>query len=277
MSEYRIPAVEFGGVDTVQYLADLANDISKVVPDIVFKPHDMNTWGIDKNHYPKGLCVSLHAYHTSDLNNHVGLIEVSSFYTATDKPRYGITSINIDSGRHTYGGDGKYKYSIHAKNIIREAKKALKPFTFEQIADRAKKKFKQEVESIGYNMGWEIRNNTCQDISTFKDDLIDLYYQGHDFKSAKVKRMTEYLIANQEKIAKYQNYDPDHYFVLVKDGEVQYRLNSAKDNPPTILPSKDALPDDIKGKLFVLDITDKQSFVEDVGLKENDGAYWIIA
>jgi hypothetical protein len=29
--------------------------------------------------------------------------------------------------------------------------------------------------------------------------------------------------------------------------------------------------------LFVLDIGDKQSFVEDIGLKENDGAYWIIA
>jgi hypothetical protein len=29
--------------------------------------------------------------------------------------------------------------------------------------------------------------------------------------------------------------------------------------------------------LFVLDITDKTTFVEEVGLKENDGAYWIIA
>jgi hypothetical protein len=29
--------------------------------------------------------------------------------------------------------------------------------------------------------------------------------------------------------------------------------------------------------LFVLDIGDKKDFVEDIGLKENDGAYWIIA
>jgi hypothetical protein len=43
------------------------------------------------------------------------------------------------------------------------------------------------------------------------------------------------------------------------------------------VPNKDALPEENKGKLFVLDIGDKQSFVEDIGLKENDGAYWIIA
>jgi hypothetical protein len=84
-------------------------------------------------------------------------------------------------------------------------------------------------------------------------------------------------VNNQEDIKKYVNYNPDHYFVLVKDNEVQYRLNSSKGAEPYKLPNKDALPDEIKGKLFVLDIADKQSFVEDVGLKENDGAYWIIA
>jgi hypothetical protein len=89
--------------------------------------------------------------------------------------------------------------------------------------------------------------------------------------------MMEYVIENKEKIDKYTDYNPNHYFVLIKDNEVQYRLNIAKNDPPIKVPSKDALPDEIKGKLFVLDITDKQSFVEDVGLKENDGAYWIIA
>ena len=89
--------------------------------------------------------------------------------------------------------------------------------------------------------------------------------------------MAQYVADNQEDIKKYLNYDPDHYFVLVKDNEVQYRLNTTKGEQPFKVPSKDALPDDIKGKLFVLDITDKQQFVEDIGLKENDGAYWIIA
>ena len=275
----KIKSVVFQGIDAVEVLIDLSNAISKVLPDISFKPHNINTWGTVKEEHPNGVCDSLFAYHSTDLNNHIGIIEVSNYYnnSETHKPKYGITSINIEDGRHTYGGEGAFKYSIHSKNIVRVAKKAFKPFTFDQIADRARRKFRQEVDSIGSRATWNMRNNTCSDIDVFKDDLINLHEKGHIFRSPKVAKMVEFLVNNQEDIKKYVNYNPDHYFVLVKDNEVQYRLNSAKGAEPYKLPNKDALPDDIKGKLFVLDIADKQSFVEDVGLKENDGAYWIIA
>ena len=275
----KIKSVKFHDVDAVEVLIDLSNAISKVIPDISFKPNNINTWGSVKEEHPNGVCDSLFAYHSTDLNNHIGIIEVSNYYNnnETHKPKYGITSINIEDGRHTYGGEGYFKYSIHSKNIVRVAKKAFKPFTFDQIADRARRKFNQEITSIDSRATWNLRNNTCSDIDVFQEDLMELFYLGHKFKNPKVENMVAYLAKNQEEIKKYVNYNPDHYFVLVKDNEVQYRLNSTKGEQPFKVPSKDALPDDIKGKLFVLDITDKQQFVEDIGLKENDGAYWIIA
>ena len=275
----KIQTVKINGIDTVEFLSNIMNDVAKVLPSISFKPHNINTWGVVKEEYPDGVCDSVFAFHSSDLNNHIGILEVSNYYNNSDthKPKYGITSINIDDGRHTYGGEGAYKYSIHAKNIVRVAKKVFKPFTFDQIADRARRKFRQEVDSIGSRATWNMRNNTCSDIDVFKDDLINLHEKGHIFRSPKVAKRVEFLVNNQEDIKKYVNYNPDHYFVLVKDNEVQYRLNSTKGEQPFKVQSKDALPDDIKGKLFVLDITDKQEFVEDIGLKENDGAYWIIA
>jgi hypothetical protein len=275
----KIQTVKFNGKDTVEFLSNIMNDVAKVLPSISFKPHNINTWGVIKEEFPDGVCDSVFAFHSSDLNNHIGILEVSNYYnnSETHKPKYGITSINIDDGRHTYGGEGAYKYSIHSKNIVRVAKKVFKPFTFDQIADRARRKFRQEVDSIGSQASWDLRNNTCHDIDTFQEDLMELFYLGHTFKSNKVAQMVAYLAKNQEHIKKYVNYNPDHYFVLVKDDEVQYRLNSTKGEQPFKVPSKDALPDEIKGKLFVLDITDKQEFVEDIGLKENDGAYWIIA
>lgn len=275
----KIKSVKFHDVDAVEVLIDLSNAISKVLPDISFKPHNINRWGTVKEEHPNGVCDSLFAYHSTDLNNHIGIIEVSNYYnnSETHKPKYGITSINIEDGRHTYGGEGAFKYSIHSKNIVRVAKKAFKPFTFDQIADRARRKFNQEISSIDSRATWNLRNNTCSDIDVFQEDLMELFYLGHKFKNPKVENMVAYLAKNQEEIKKYVNYNPDHYFVLVKDNEVQYRLNSTKGEQPFKVQSKDALPDDIKGKLFVLDITDKQEFVEDIGLKENDGAYWIIA
>jgi hypothetical protein len=275
----KIQTVKVDGIDTVEVLSNLMNDIAKVMPDLSFKRHNINTWGMVKEEYPNGVCDSVYVFCSSDLNNHIGILEVSNYYnnSETHKPKYGITSINIQDGRQTYGGEGAYKYSIHSKNIVKIAKKVFKPFTFDQIADRARRNFRNQVDSIGSQASWELRNNTCHDIELFKEDLMELYYLGHNFKSYKVAKMVEYLANNQDKIKKYVNYNPDHYFVLVKDNEVQYRLDSLKGDEPIKLPNKDALPDDIKGKLFVLDITDNQEFVEDIGLKENNGAYWIIA
>jgi hypothetical protein len=161
--------------------------------------------------------------------------------------------------------------------MVRVAKKVLKPFTFDQIADRCRREFKNNIDSLGNNMRWELRQKTCDGYEHLINDFENLYHMGYTPKNAKFKQMMEYVMQNKEKIDKYMHYNPDHYFVLVKDNEVQYRLNHLKNDTPYKVPSKDALPDDIKGKLFVLDITDNLSFVEDVGLKENDGAYWIIA
>jgi hypothetical protein len=279
MTENKIQTVKFNGVDTVAGLVDLANAISKAVPAISFKQHNMNTWGSIRELYPDGVCDAFYAFHADDLNNHIGIIEVANYYnnTETHRAKYGITSINIDDGRRTYGKEGSFKYSINTKNIVRVAKKAFKPFTFDQIADKAKQKFASEVDSLSSSMNWELRRNTCDGYEYFLDDFENLFHMDYKPKNTKFKQMMEYVMANKEKIDKYRKYNPDHYFVLVKDNEVQYRLNSAKGEQPYKVPSKDNLPDDIKGKLFVLDIGDKQSFVEDIGLKENDGAYWIIA
>ena len=269
----NIKTTQYNGIDTVDTLIELKDMINKVVHDIVFKPHDMQKWGIDKDKYPNGICTAFQVFHITDTNNAIGTIE-STWYG--DKPKYGISSLNITSGRNSYGVHGQHKYSIHAKNIVREAKKAFKPFTFDQIADRHRQQFTNNIGSIANSMRWELRQNICDGYEHFIDDLEHLHHMGYTSKNEKFALMMDYVIANREKISKYQNYNPNHYFVLVKDGEVQYRLNLAKNDPPIKVPSKDALPDDIKGKLFVLDITDKQDFVEDVGLKENDGAYWII-
>jgi len=274
-----IQSVKYDGVDTIEVLANLANEISKTMPDISFKQQNINTWGATKETHPNGVCDGLYAFHSTDLNNHIGVLEVANYYNNSDtnKPKLGITSINIEDGRHTYGKEGRFKYSIHSKNILRIAKKAFKPFTFDQIADKCRRDFQNHIDNIGNAMRWELRQQTCDGYEHLIADFENLFHLGYDAKNAKFKQMMEYITTNKAKIDKYLDYKPDHYFVLVKEGEVQYRLNSKKGEQPFKVPSKDALPDDIKGKLFVLDITDKKDFVEDIGLKENDGAYWIIA
>ena len=264
----------FNGVDTFSTLVDLANSITKVMPHIAFKPDNMQTYYIDQDKYPKGICNSLEVFVQHDLNTVIGEIGISGDF---NKPKYSICNINIDNGRYTYGHHGQCKQSIHAKNIVKVAKNTLKPFSFDQIASRSKGNFDNGIRQIRDKWYWEVRNKTNDSYVMFKDDLEHLQSIGYQAKSQQVKDIMEYITENKADLEKYYTYEPAHYFVLVKDDGVQYRLNLADKDPYITVPSKDDLPEDIKGKLFVLDITDKATFVEEVGLKENDGAYWIIA
>jgi len=120
MQEYDIKASKFNGTDTVDFLINLATDISNAIPNISFKPKNMNNWGVDKDIYPDGVCESMFVFHNNDLNNHIGTLEVSNYYREKDKPKYGITSINIDDGRRVYGynrNEGQFKYSIHTRSL----------------------------------------------------------------------------------------------------------------------------------------------------------------
>lgn len=270
---------KYNDVDVYELLANLAMAVAKAVPDILFKQHDdyIDKHNHSKETYPKGVGYGFQVYHNSDPNNPIGVISVDSWYST--KPKNCIQSININDGRHLWGGQGQYKSSIHIKNIVRIAKKAFKPFTFEQIAKKHSREFINSIDSIRSSMLWQTRQNTCHDFELFAQDFYHLHSIGYKPINPKITKMIEYLIEHKEQIDKHLNYYPKYYFVLVKENQVQYCLNEATksfSNPITVA-SKDELPEDIKGKLFVLDITDKKDFVEDVGLKENDGAYWIIA
>ena len=175
MAEYDVKASRFNGIDTVDYLIDLANQVSKAVPDISFKLNGgLNNWGIDKEKHPDGVCESLKVFHADDLNNHIGVIDISNYYRLADKPKYGISSININDGRDTYGENGQHKHSINIKNIIRVAKKVLKPFTFDQIAVRHKREFENNIDSLRNNMNWQLRQNVCDGYQHLIDDIENL-------------------------------------------------------------------------------------------------------
>lgn len=267
------------GIDTFQPLADLIDAITKVVPDITVKTDDsgIHTYGVDKNIYPDGIAYRHKVYHNTDLNNHIGIVAIERWNSKT--PKFNIQNINIDDGRDTYGLDGQFKSSIHAKNIVRIAKKVFKPFTFDQISKRTCQNFYRRIEGIRNEANWATRNNTCNDYRIFTDDLRHLHAMGYEPQSIAVKKIMDYVVEHKEKMDKYLDYSPKHYFVLIKENQVQYCLNddNGRFPNPTTVSSKDELPDEIKGKLFVLDITEGKDFVEEVGLKENDGAYWIIA
>lgn len=275
----NIKVVKYNEIDVFEGLAELLQSINKVLPNILFKPEDLQKYNIDQTLYPNGVCYRFQVFHDTDQNNSIGRLFIENWHSKT--PKYGIQSVNIDDGRSTWGHDGQFKTSIHTKNIVRIAKKVFKPYTFDQIANRNRQGIANQIDGIASSMRWKLRQNICDGYHHMIADFENLYHMGYKPTNEKFKNMMQYVIDNKADIDKYHDYNPDYYFVLVKDNMVQYgKTNNRSKNyelQMSSVSSKDELPDDIKGKLFVLDIAEGKNFVEDVGLKENDGAYWIIA
>jgi len=249
-------------------LVALAKDIQSAIPNLSYKPCDISTYNMP-DEFKQGVCFGLKIYHADDPNTQIGEIGKHRY-----DGKYTITNRNIDDGRYGYGGMGQMKQSIHAKNIVKIAKKTLAPITIFQHIESCKRNYEQAVQSLRNKWSWEVNQKTNGAFNLAYEDMLYLHSTGYTPKSPTFKNAMEYLVTNREQIDKYHDYKPVTYFVWVKANEVQYIKDGTKD--VVKLANKDDLPEDIKGKMFVLDITDGKDFVEGVGLRENESSYWVM-
>jgi len=262
--------VSFCGAKCVDSrLVLLAQDIQDALPDIVFKPTSPHTYNIPEETKPEGIYFSLEIYDSSDLNAQIGELGVERYNN-----KYAITNRNIQDGRNSYSRLGQTKSSIHAKNILKIAKKTLAPITLQQHMTGLKSTYENAVQSLRNKWSWDVNRKTEGAFKLAYKDMLYLHDTGYHPQDEKFRECMNYLAQNRESIDKYHDYNPATCFVWVKPNEVQYMKTGEK--TPTIVANKNDLNDDIKGKMFVLDITDHKNFVEDVGLKENDSTYWVI-
>jgi hypothetical protein len=262
--------VSFCGAKCVDSrLVLLAQDIQTALPDIVFKPTSPHTYNIPEETKPEGIYYQLEIYNSNDPDIQIGELSVER-YTG----KHTITNRNIQDGRNSYSRLGQTKSSIHAKNILKVAKKTLCPITLQQHMAGVKSTYENAIQSLRNKWSWDVNRKTDGAFKLAYKDMLYLHDSGYNPQDERFRECMNYLAKNRESIDKYHDYNPTTYFVWVKPNEVQYMKTGEK--TPTIVANKNDLNDDIKGKMFVLDITDHKNFVEDVGLKENESTYWVI-
>jgi hypothetical protein len=251
-------------------LIAIANDIQKAIPEVQFKQGELYTYNIPEECKPVGVTQSLDVYFEDDPNNRIGVLGIDRY-----NDKYFITNRNIPDGRRRYGrGEGETKESKHAKNIINIAKKTLKPLNILQVMDGCKRDFEQNINSIRTKWSWEVNRKTDDAFKVAYEDMIHLKSIGYEPRSPKFKNAMEYLYENRANIDKYSNYDPQYYFVWLKPNCVEFITRG--ENVSKRVASLNDLPEQIRGKMFVLDISDEKQFIEDVGRKENKTAYWVM-
>lgn len=249
-------------------LLELLNAIKKKKPDLIVVG-GTNQSGIYKGD-TRFLC-----YRGLQLA-YANLPEQMVGYIGFDGENYYVYSRLIQNAKYsTWSTDHHVKKSKHINNVVKEAIKYLIPTQFGEMV----------VESLGlidrdiHRIREKVRDGLYGKLrhlgySVWRDELLNMAKVGYTPESNDVADAMKYIVETQADYDRNVNYNPDKMFVWIKPECVMYGKD--EDNYQE-LKSVDELPEDIRGKLFVLMVTDAKSFVDEVGMKFADNKFWVLA
>lgn len=261
----------FMGATIASETIKLMNEIKKKQPLLQFIPSKTNRSKIyvhDTNPATE-VFTHLDVVHASSPDNRVGLI-------GYDSQSYIVSSRLIENGRYSHwsGNEHRSKKSKHMKNIVREAIKFLLPIGFDEIWEDGIAKFDRSLVAKTQQIRSSIINKTRVDPTALFKEFVHMYATGYVPITQEFKEALAFVVDKQEEIAKYAEYKPTTYMVWVKGNSIEYGV---KGSEPVAVDSIDKIPEDIRGKMFVLDVSEVNSFIEDVGMKTQEKQYWVIA
>ena len=263
-----IPFQDIPHVDSL--LVELANNIQKALVGVLFKQGEVQHHNVPPECQLDGVTTSLSVYLEDCPSNRVAVIGRQKH-----DGKFWIVNRNISSSRRYYGeGEGKLKSSVHAKNILQTAKKTITPLTVFQIIGDIESNFTGAITNIRNKWSWIVNRKTDCAFDLAYEDMLYLHSTGYVPRTQKFANAMKYLAENKVEIDKFSCYDPQYYFVWVKPNSVEYVKKDSKE--PKKLASLNDLPEDIRGKMFVLDISNEKEFIEDIGMKQDLTSYWVL-
>ena len=164
------------------------------------------------------------------------------------------------------------KSSKHLKNIVKEATKYLKPLSYEEVVAENEGGMDRVFNSLHNTIQGKINSNMRLDFTDMFPELLHMHNIGYTPTTPRMAQAIAYAVEHKEEVQKYYNYKPKKCMIWVRPNSVVWEI----DNATCTVPSVNELPENLRGKLFVLDVTDKGQFVEDVGMKQDTGIYWVL-
>jgi hypothetical protein len=270
MSDVSLVLVDFKGKKIHGKVNDLMNGLFKQSPNLEFdyivsgySDGSVRNYADNTIHYDR-----LAVYDAEDLKTMIGIIGI-------DSGQYFVVSPNIKNGRSWWGVmSGSVKKSKHIKNIIKVATDAIRPLDFDQAMQESYNRYQGNIHSIAWQKQSVIDKATGNAYSILKDDMLELFKRGYEPKSHAFKDIMLYINNNLEHIEKYKAYDPKVVGVWLKANGVEYKYKD--DNTVHRLNDKTELPQDILGKMCLMDICNIGAFDEGLGYKHTDNHYWVI-
>lgn len=262
---------DFNGHYVLLQTLELMDEIKKKNPLLKFEVGSNRIYRTDETDAEGKrieIKTSMRVYDIKDPNKEIGSIGYD-----TDE-KYWVRSRLIQNEKYGHWNRVQYesKFSKHMKNIVKEAVKALKPISYDEVKEETEGHIGRIFSSIHNTAQAKINSNIRLDFTELFPELLHMYNTGYTPENPKVANAVAYAVANKEQLEKHYNYNPKKCMIWVRPDSVVYEI----DKELKQVNSTSELPEDLRGKLFVLDVTDKGQFVEDVGIKQDTGIYWVL-
>ena len=256
------------GENVITQVLDLMDEIRKKNPMLSFKVGSNRTYIMGEDNGKVEVKMSMTAHDVSDSDKVIGSIGFDS------DDKYWVRSRLIRNEKYGRWNTSQHqsKSSKHMKNIVKEALKSLRPLEYEEIKEEHEADMNRHIDHRSRQVVAKSNAHIKLDFAEIFPELLHMYNVGYTPTNSKFAQAITYANENKEELQKYYRYNPKKVMIWVRpnsvvyqDGEVITQVNTTAE-----------LPEDLRGKLFVLDVTDKGQFVEDVGLKQDTGIYWVL-
>jgi hypothetical protein len=261
---------EYNGQYVLIQTLELMDEIKKKNPLLQFQVGSNRIYKLEPEENGQRVEVksSMQVFDAQDSTKPIGGIGYD-----TDE-KYWVHSRLIQNEKYGQWNRRQYhsKYSKHIKNIVKEAVRALKPISYEEVVAENEGQISRVISDICRQTRHKASTKVEVKFADMFEELLHLHNIGYTPANPRFAEAISYAVENKEELQKYYNYSPKKCMIWVRPDSVVYEIGKQIHQ----VNSTADLPEDMRGKLFVLDVTDNNQFVEDVGIKHEAGVYWVL-
>ena len=193
-----------------------------------------------------------------------------------DKDRntlYTVESDRIKNEKYATHSDGYHKKSTkNFANAVKNALQYIKPMTFSEAVNNTDTALGAALHRMREPSHDKMYTATNMNRGIVEQEVRNMLMVGYTPTTAEFKRAIQLIEAEGEEIKRVINYKPRKCFVWAKPDRVEYRIDGEEQN---VVFNLQDVPEHIRDKVAVLQISNDKSAIMDVGLKVSDSMYWV--